>query len=295
MTIMAVIDSSLVLGRLQFGLGFSEDEASALYGLYSKCVTVFNLPSALIVPVSVSVVPAIAASIARASGNDSKTSGEAKSIMQSALKLVNLLAMPASAGIMVLAKPILFALYTDSRQTAATIMTILGAAAFFLCLQFITTAILQANGFERITMITFPAGGVALVVLDFFLVGNPNFGITGSPVGTLACYALISALNIIFIFVRIKDRPRLGSAFAKPFICAAAMAAVAFALYRLLDMLVPSVIGEGRLSTILCLGGTIAVSVVVYLVLVVVTRAITEDDLKLLPKGEKFAKILRIK
>ena len=306
MTIMAVIDSSVVLGRLQSGLGFSEDEASALYGLYSKCVTIFNLPSALIVPVSVSVVPAIAASISRAA-SESKASGaitgtgagsdgsEAKGIMQSAVKLVNLLAMPASAGIMVLAKPILIALYTDSRQTAATIMTILGAAAFFLCLQFITTAILQANGFERITMITFPAGGLSLIILDYFLVGNPNIGITGSPVGTLACYTVISVLNIIFIFTRIKDRPKLGAAFAKPFVCAAAMAVVAFALYRLLDMFIPSVAGEGRLSTILCLGATIAVSVAVYLLLVIVTRAITQDDLKLLPKGEKLAKVLRIK
>ena len=289
MTIMAVIDNSIVQGRLQTGLGFSEFESSSLFGLYSKCVTIYNLPSALIVPVSVSIVPAIAAALAR------KNSDETKGIMQSAVKLVNLLAMPASAGIMVLARPILTALYSDTRQETVTIMTILGAASFFLCLQFITTAILQANGFERITMITFPIGGVCLVALDYILVGNPKFGITGSPMGTLMCYTVISLLNIIFIRTRVKERPKLSGAFIKPFLCSVAMAAVAFGLYRLVSRIGSGLLGDGRMATVVYLAATIVVSVAVYVVLIVGSRTITEDDLKLLPKGDKLARILRIR
>ena len=78
--------------------------------------------------------------------------------MQSSIKLVNLLAMPASAGIMVLASPILTALYNDPRQLPSDMLVILGAATLFVCLQFVTTAILQANGFERVALITFPVG-----------------------------------------------------------------------------------------------------------------------------------------
>jgi len=289
MTIMAVIDNSIVQGRLQTGLGFSEFESSSLFGLYSKCVTIYNLPSALIVPVSVSIVPAIAAELAR------KNSAETKGIMQSAVKLVNLLAMPASAGIMVLARPILTALYSDTRQETVTIMTILGAASFFLCLQFITTAILQANGFERITMITFPIGGICLVALDYILVGNPKFGITGSPMGTLMCYTVISLLNIIFIHTRVKERPRLSGAFVKPLLCSAAMAAVAFGIYKLVYRVGSGLLGEGRLAVVVYLAATIVVSVVVYVVLIVGSKTITEEDLKLLPKGDKLARILRIR
>lgn len=39
----------------------------------------------------------------------------------------------------------------------------------------------------------------------------------------------------------------------------------------------------------------IGVAVVVYAVLIVVTRAISRDDLSLMPKGEKIAKLLRIR
>jgi len=40
--------------------------------------------------------------------------------------------------------------------------------------------------------------------------------------------------------------------------------------------------------------GSIAVAVVIYAVLVLVLRAISKDDLALMPKGEKIAKLLRI-
>ena len=47
-------------------------------------------------------------------------------------------------------------------------------------------------------------------------------------------------------------------------------------------------------NNILLCGGSIAVGVVVYFVSVVLFKAITADDCKLLPKGEKIAKILRL-
>jgi len=39
----------------------------------------------------------------------------------------------------------------------------------------------------------------------------------------------------------------------------------------------------------------VCVAVVVYLVMVIATRAITLEDMKLIPKGEKIAKLLHIR
>jgi len=165
MSIMVVLDTSIVLGRLQNALMYSEADANALFGIYTRGLTVYNLPPALIVPVSVSIVPAIAAAIAR------KTEDEAKSIMQSSMKLNNLLAMPACAGIVVLSSPILVALFGDGRQLTANVLMILGAASYFVCLQLVTMAILQAHGFERIALLTFPAGAIVRISLSYLLAG----------------------------------------------------------------------------------------------------------------------------
>jgi stage V sporulation protein B len=215
--------------------------------------------------------------------------------MRSSIKRNNLLTMPACAGIMALSGPILVALYGDSRQITSTVLIILGAASFFVCLQHITLAILQANGHEKLAMLTFPIGAVFRIVFSFVLVGNPNIGILGSPVGTLACFMVMSALNIIFIFVKVRARDKIGSTFTKPLFCTAIMAVAAYFTYKALHLAGSGIIGTGRMAVCLYLGGAIVVGVVVYVVLIVVTRTLTVNDLKLVPKGDKLAKLLRIK
>ena len=295
MTIMTVIDTSIVLGRLQNALDATESEASTLFGVYTKGLTIYNLPPALIVPIAVSIIPAIAAALAK------RRSDEAGVIMQSSVKLVNLLAMPAGAGIMVLAGPILTALYHDLRQTPETValmttmLVILGAASFFVCLQHVTTAILQATGHERIALMTFPVGAVLKIAISYFLAGNPAFGIIASPVGTLACFVLISALNIIFIFIIVKEKPKFGAVFAKPLFCTAMMAAAAYFVYKLTSLLGSGLIGSGRFAVSVFLAISIAVAVALYAVLIIITRTITLDDMKLVPKGEIIARKLRIR
>ena len=289
MTLMTVIDSSVVLGRLQSGLAITEKAASALYGIYTKGLTLYNLPSALVVPISVSIVPAIAAAIARGSRDD------ASGIMQSAVKLVNLLAMPASAGLIVLSGPILIALYNDARDTAAIVLMLLGAASFFVCLQSITMAILQANGHERFAMIAVPIGGAVQITLDYFLVANPSIGIIGSPIGTLVCFIVITALNISRIFAKVPERPKFAVAFLKPFACTAVMAVVAFAGYKASYLLTSALFGSERMGVAAALVVAIALALITYLIMIIATHTITSDDIKLVPKGEKLAKLLRIR
>jgi len=290
MAIMTFIDTAVVLGRLQTGaLMLTEAAARAEFGIYTLAQSVYNLPLALIIPVSISIIPAIAAALARGQG------GEAKSIMQSSVKLVNLLAMPAAAGLMVLATPILIVLFKDDRELTTTIMTILGAASFFACLQYITTAILQANGHERIALITFPLGALLKIILGYILAGNPNYGIIGSPIGTLACFAVISVLNMVFIIIKVKERPKFSSVFLRPLLCSVVMAGAAGLIYALILRVGEGILGTGRFAVTLYLAAAVIVGIAVYGVLIIVTRTITMEDMKLIPKGEKLAKILRVR
>jgi stage V sporulation protein B len=315
MSLMVVIDNSIVLGRLQTWLVNTEEVAaaavtlaaersmemtealaeasevasSALFGIFTRGLTVYNLPPALIVPVAVSIVPAIAAELAK------HRKSEAGDLMRSSIKLTNLLAMPACAGIVVLSGPILIALFNDSREMTSNILALLGAASFFVCLQHITMAILQAGGHERIAMLTFPVGGVLKIVLSVILVGNPNIGIIGSPIGTLVCFAIISLLNLYFIRTKLKESPKIISVYLKPLICSAVMATISFVVYELLYRLGSGVIGSGRIAVCLYLSIAIFVGVLVYALLIIVTRTITKEDMTYVPKGEKLARVLKIK
>ena len=295
MSIMGVIDTAVVSSRLQSALMLTEAEAMAQLGIYRKGVSIYNLPPSLIVPLAVSMIPAIAAAIAR------KNNDESNIITQSSVKLTNLFAMPACAGIMVLAEPILKALYYDSRQspetvvTMTTILVILGAASYFVCLQHLTIAVLQANGYERVALMTFPIGAIVRVALSFILVANPDIGIIGSPIATLACFLVIVILNIVFITVKVKERLNILSGFVKPLICASIMAAVAYFTYKGAFWLGSGFLGTGRTAVVIYLAAAILIGVIVYGVLIVVTQAITKEDLTYIPKGERVAKLLGIR
>jgi len=295
MSIMGVIDTSVVSNRLQNALMLTESEAIAQLGIFRKGLSIYNLPPSLIVPLAVSIIPAIAGAVAQ------KNKKEASSIVQSSAKLMNLFAMPACAGIMVLAGPILNALYYDPSQTPeafatmTTILVILSVASYFVCLQHLTIAVLQANGYERVALMTFPAGAAVKIAISYFLVGNPNFGILGSPIGTLVCFSIIVTLNVIFITVKVKERFKLISGFLKPLLCAVIMAGVSYLTYKGAEYLGSDSLGTGNTAVVIYLATAIIAGVVVYAALIVLTRAITRDDLSHVPKGDKLAKLLRVK
>jgi stage V sporulation protein B len=197
--------------------------------------------------------------------------------------------MPAAIGISVMAHPIYNAVY--GAGDGGALLRVFGPASFFCCMQLYTTAMLQASGLERAPMITFPLGGALMLVIDYILVGNREIGILGSPYGTLACFAFITLMNFIILAVKSPARPRLIKTAGKPLVIAGIMGVAAFAVHGLLSRLLA---GNGRGIVTLRLLGTVAVAAMVYLVLIVYTKTITKEDLALVPRGDKLAKLLRL-
>lgn len=292
LSIVNLLDTRLIYLRLQEALGMSLDAATNLHGAYSQVQTLYNLPAAIIQPITISFIPAITAYLAR----KELTSG--KAVAESGLKMTNLLAMAAGTGLSVLSGPILSVIFartaSDYPETTG-LLAIFGAAAYFVCLMLMTNAILQAYGFERYTVYTVLIGGIMKLVSSWVLLGIPGIGIYGAAIGTLLCYVAVPLLNLLLIRKRVQNPPRLFRAFAGPLFCTAVMGAAAWACYHLLSRLIFPVIDSVRLAGILTLGGAIAVAVLVYLILIIAMGVLTKEDVKMLPKGEKLAKLLHIR
>ncbi len=288
LNIITLIDTKLVLFQLQAGAGFDYELAKVLYGVYAKALTLFSLPSAFIVPVTVSIVPAIAAALAQ------KHSRGARDIMESSLKLTNLLALPAGVGLTVLCHPIFNLLYPDSHAAGPELLAVLGIASYFVCLQLMTNAILQASGHEKLALVSLPVGGVVKITVNWFLVGTPAIHIMGAPIGTLVCYIVITLMNIGFMLWKVKECPNFLKITIRPLLCTLVMGGAAWGSYGLLEKFVGSALA-GRLGDIICVMGAIGVAAIIYGILIIVTKTVTREDMKLLPKGEKIANILKIK
>ncbi len=291
LNVVAIVDTKMIYGRLQSALGYSYENAKILYGIYFNSQTLYNLPSAFAVPMVTSAIPAIAAYAAQRKHRD------AAQVMGASLKLMNLLAMPMAVGMGVLAAPLMAGLYGETSTVAGGILSILSGASYFVCITMVTNAILQAYGYEWFSMISIAAGGLCKVVVNYLLLGNPKIGILGAAVGSISCYVVLSLLNLCMIRRKAPECPRLLNLFGKPLLAALVMGGCAWAAYgfgsRLLAKL--GLFQSGRMLYLVPVVISVAVGVVAYLVLVVLLKPVSREELELVPKGDKVAKLLRVK
>ena len=276
MALLNSVDSKLCMNRLQSAAGFSYREAKVLYGVYGKAQTLFNLPAAFITPLTISILPAISGALAK--GEDS-------------LRISAFLASPMGVGLAVLAKPIMDVLYPGSHLAGAGLLQVMGVASFFVCLVLMENAILQASGREKLTMVTLITGGIIKIVINWFLVARRDINIYGAPVGTLCSYCAMAAMDYVFMCRTLSSRPRLLRVFSGPLAASALMGLTAWGIYGLGARL----LGQGRIGTLLAMCAAIGAAVIVYLVTAIVFRAVTREDMKLIPGGEKIARILHMR
>ena len=283
--VLTLIETNLYMGQLLTAGGMSQKTADITKGIYDMCFTVFNMPCSFMVPITTSVLPAITAMLA--TGN---TAG-AKATEESAARITGLLSLPCAVGLFVLAQPVMSLLggYTgENAVLAGRILSILGINIFFYGLIQYTNVVLQSHGYAHIPVInTLLCGGAKLLVV-YLLVGNPQIGIVGAPIGMLLCYVCIGIMNLIAIAKVVPHKTKILSNILRPFFPAAIMGIAVWGTKKLL-MLFP--VGQSRV--VLC-GAGVAVGVVVYAIGIVIFKAIRREDCLLLPKGDKISKILQL-
>lgn len=294
--IVTVIDSSLVQGQLQSALDLTEQASRTLYGNYSGALNIYNLPTSLMAAITASVIPAVSAALAR------RDRRGAARITGSALRITALLSFPMGVGLFVLGTPIIRLLFPKLNvAVAGPLLSTLGIATPFVCMVLVCNSVLQAHGFINLPVIVMVLGGIVKIVNNYNLVGA--IGIAGAPVGNILCFGLALVLDLVVITRVIPNRPRLLPIFAKPAVASAVMGGAAWAVYGLLSRILSSeqvnqagqtVRAVSRMGNAAGIFLAIAVAGVVYLVLVIALRAISRDDLTLMPKGDKLARLLRL-
>ena len=275
-SLTSLIDAAMIMRRLQEAAGFDYIHANSLWGAYTgKTITMFNLVPTLITAISISIVPTIASAFAV---KDFKNANNATS---GSLKITILLTAPCALCMALLAGPILQLVFHST--TAETTLSILGYAIVFVSLVSLTNAILQATGHTVTPVIHMAAGGVAKILINYFLVGNPDINIAGAPIGTLVCYFVILVLNLISIKRIMKIKYNLVSLVIKPLIAVVAMGATVIAAYGFVFSL------GNTIATVvsICLGG------IVYFAALFIVGGIDASDIRMLPKSDKLLPIMK--
>ena len=284
--LLTVVEQKLYMGQLLTANGLSQDTADTMKGIYSMAMTIFNMPCAFIVPITVSVIPAITSQLTL------KNDMGVRETEESAARITGLISLPCSVGLCVLARPVMALLgdYSGEKlELATSLMTVLGVCIFLYAVIQYTNSVMQAHGYAHIPVINMLLCGVAKLAVVYVLVGNPNLGIIGAPIGALLAYAAIGILNLLAIGRIVPQKPRMVVNLLRPIIPVILMGIAVYGCYWGLTQL----LGADGSRVLLC-GVPIAVGVAVYFLAVIKCKAITAEDCKLLPKGEKIAKMLKL-
>lgn len=275
-TLTSLIDTATVMNQLK-GLGYNEEARASLYGYLNRAITLFNMPPTVINAISISIVPSVAAFLAV------RNKEAALKNTKSALKITVIFALPCAIGLSVLARPILNLLYGDPNHSV--LLNIMGIAVLFVTIVQVSNAVLQSWGYVWTPVLNMFLGGLVKVLLNLYLVSKPEININGAPVGTLMCYITVMSLNIIALLRKTNIKLKLGEFILKPLFLGAVTAVGAYLSFSFLIKIVS--------SETIALFLAILATAILYFAFLFIIRGIGEDEILLVPKGEKVLKVLK--
>lgn len=268
------VDSTMLISRLM-DAGIAREQARPLYGLFTGMVIrLINVPTALALSISMSLVPAISAAKAL---EDYDGIGRQSDL---GLRFAFLIGFPCSIGMSLLSKPIIAFFYQETLtvaelQVSSQLLSISSLTVVLFTVVQATSSILQGLHKQRIPMYTLIAGVACKIALNYILVGIPEINIHGAPIASIVCYSVSMIPNLYFVMKYGRMKFNLMGWIVRPGIATAAMGLVVFALRELLPL--------GRVMTIL----EIVVGVAVYVAVALAVKAVSVSDFRAFKRKKK--------
>jgi len=186
------LDGLFIVPRLIVA-GFSNGTAVKLFGLQSGVVgAILNFPLIISIAVTTTLLPNISYLISRGTGG--------KHIIERGLKVLLFLVLPTTFGMVAISRQVFVLFYKDLTtsmlNTSFNLMLYGGFVIIFTAIMQYTIMLLQANGQFKFILIITSIGGVAKILLTFFLSAIPNINIYAIVFGNIVLYAVVCILAL---------------------------------------------------------------------------------------------------
>lgn len=253
-----------------------EDLPTFLYGLRSKAFTMFNLVPTLTLSLGVGALPVMSECWVK------KDNLGVKRNLNTIIKFTSLIAFPSGLAFILLAKPIMALLYSSEGSVivGGNLLTIFGFCAIFAGFVLPLTSVLQSLDLQFSVLGHIIIGVAIKIVLNLLLVGNVNFNIYGSAISTTVCYLYIFVIFLCKISKAIGGFEDIKNVFVKPLISSVICVVCAVGICS---------ISDNSLVTVCA----ILVAVFAYVILVLVLKIFTKEEIFNLPKGKNVYNMLK--
>lgn len=272
------VDTMTVMRGLKASLGYNDELANYWYGILSGKVDMLtNFPLALNIGLSVALVPAISAAIAK---KDKETASKRVSF---SLMLTMLFIMPCVFGMIALADPILHLLFPAAPE-GALLLQISAIAVIFTAFSQTINGSLQGLGKVFVPAISLACGCLVKILLNLVLIYNPAINIYGAAIGSVACHIISSNISFIVLRRNMKLNLKASKFIIKPIIANIVMAVIAIFGHKLFI----SIMGNSMAT--IC---AILIAIISYFASVISLKILDEEDFYMIPGGTNIIKILK--
>lgn len=272
--IVQFVDSLLIVNLL-VGRGLARDVAVGQYGILSAPVnTLINMPIVITLAFAVAIVPIISSKRALRDAVSIKD----KSAL--AVKMSFLIGAPCFIAILILAKPLMMILYpsldSSSIELAASLLMVSSVSVILLTLSQVFTSLMQALGKTVRPVLILLMTAVTKIVLDIILI--MHLGIMGSALSSVIAYFFCVLVGWVTMSKLLGNNEKLVKNISKIFIISVIIGLIIYGLTFLLS----------KWWLVLA---SVAITPIVYFILVLFFKVFTNDELYSFPFGEKLAKL----
>ncbi len=253
--------------------GYSATNVSEWWGIFSgKYRVLTNVPISISTALAASCVPALAAAFAQ------KDDAQVRSKIGMSMRFIMVVAMPCTAGIMVLADPIIQLLFPGSSALAGHLLQAGGISVIFYSISTLSNAVLQGIDQMHVPVrnasiaLVLHAGVIAVAMFGF------DLKIYGICIGTIAFSLIMCILNGLSVRKHSGFKPNVAKTFVKPAIASVIMGVVVYAAY----FVVHKALHSNAIGVVVA----VLVGMIVYAAALLLIKGLTEEELHSFPKGE---------
>lgn len=270
-----VIDTS-VFGKVMVAKGLG-DVKTDIWGVYTgKYKVLTNVPIALANAMCSSIVPVLTKLMVR------EEYGRAKERIGQAMRFTMIVAFPSAVGLAVLARPIISMLFKGEVDMAVSMLHVGSVSVVLFAISTLTNGVLQGINKMKVPVRN---AAVSLVVHVVFLYAALQLGLGINAViyANILFAGIVCVLNALAIRKYMRYKQELVRTFAIPAAASAAMGIV----IGLLGMLLSK---AGNVVTVFVGMG---VGAVVYFVVLILLKGVSEHDLKSMPGGRTILTVAK--
>ncbi len=263
--------------------GMEEAVVATNLSAIAKGTKISNIPIAMASAMATALIPGISSDFAK--GNPEGV----KNKVAKSIKVTMLISIPCAVGIGVLAKPVMKVIFhqPESLQISSILLSCMAVSIIFYALSTLTQAILQSIGRMNMPIINASAAVIlhAGVMIAMMLFLDEKYSLFYYVFATVLYSFLLCVLNQIAVHRYLQYRQEVDKTFLRPVIASAIMGVIAFGIYQGLYYLC-------RIN-IISLAAAVLVGCAVYFILVIRWKAVSEEELCSMPKGQLLIRIAK--